>query len=930
MLSPGKSRFLRILVLAAHFCSFPAVAAEESPEQRIAKLLQAGLAGFSSGDYAEADSSLSEAVKIASAEGVELTRLDRIKFLIASSRYQLGKHREAAKDFAQHLADYPDSPDRVQASCLHGMSLFHAKDYAEAFKALDDFTQKHPAHPQFQNCTMMAAMSLANQGDDAQLVAYLQPKLGTLRPDLAGYGQLLVLESLSRTDRDAALAFASEIDMHSPSAVRLGALQIQLIKLAEQFAEEEKHRHALAALHLTWSRDNVIKSQRARLKELRDRVEAGGAEAKTGDPLAAKLVSTIEQELKQLEQLRDFDEIRLGRSVEIYLGLGRYREAHLLIARMLDSLPDSKILAALNFQLINCHARMGNWPEAIREAQQFAERFPESEDLADAIYLQAEAEMRLGLFEEASTSFLLLFEKFPESRHGPRAHFLAGYALLNAEENARAITLFDDHARRFAKDEFAQDAAYWRAMAMLYDAEWESARKAHEAYLTKFPEGAYATDSRFRIAYTLFREKQYGKAIEHLVSFLEDHPDDALHNEANNLLGDCHFAEGRVTEGLEVFGRSKFSGQDDSATYDYAVFRTAAGLRGLEEKEKLRAHLSGFLEQRKDSPRVPEAIGLLGSLHRSEGDMDQAREIYWQAVETYGNDPEAEAVEGILLSLAKLYRGSEDAGDFDGILREKSGEAAKAGKATLAARLKWIRTANANEKEKPELLRQIGGSTPLRELPATILAELGEHYASAGKEQEARECYRTILSWWPRSRARDLAWAGLGLLAAGQSKHDEALEWFDRYEDQAGDMRLLPGVVLARAGIYEEQGRVKDATAEYNRVLGMRAARGLPVVTALTRLGELYEKQGEWQLAIPYYQRVYVLYGHFAAQSARAYLRSAEAFERLDRQQEAANTIDEMLSMENLKETPEYAEAAKKAKSLPAPNRATEEETPEA
>ncbi len=930
MLPPKKTPPRHALIFAAQLFCLAAFAAEESPEQRIGKLLQAGLAAFASADYPEADSSLSEAVKIASAEGVELTRLDRIKFLIATSRYQTGKFREAAADFAQHIADYPDSPDRIQAECLRGMALFQAKNYTEAFKALDEFTQKHPSHPQFQNCTMMAAMSLANQGDDEQLVAYLRPKLANLRPDLAGHGQLLVLDSLSRTDREAALAFAAEIDPHSADTVRLGALQIKLLQLAEQFSAEDKLRHALAALHLTLARANVIKSQRARLEALRNRTANSDTDSQTADPLAAKLVATVEEELKQLEQLHDFDEIRLGRSVECYLGLGRFREAHLLIGRMLETLPDSKILAALNFQLINCHARMGNWPEAISAAQKFAERFPDSGDLADALYLQAEAEMRLGLFEEASATFLLLFEKFPQSQHAARAHFLAGYALLNEEENGRAITMFDDHAKRFAKGEFAQDAAYWRAMAMLYDAEWEEARKAHEFYLRKNPEGSYAADSRFRIAYTLFREKKYSDAVESLQSFLEDHPEDALFNEANNLLGDCHFAEGRVTEGLEVFAQSRLTGKDDEATYDYAAFRIAAGLRGLEEKEKLRAHLSAFLEQRKSSPRVPEAVGLLGSLHRSEGDLDRAREIYWQAVETYGNDPEAEAVEGILGNLAKLYRGSDEADDFPGLLQEKSSAAAKAGNITLAARLKWARAANAEEKEKGELLRQIAGGTPLRELPAAILADLGDYHASGGMEKEARECYRTILSWWPRSRARDLAWAGLGLLAAGQGKHDEALDWFDRYEDQAGDMRFLPRVVLARACIYEEQGRLKDATAEYNRVLGMRAARGLPVVTALTRLGELHEKQGEWQLAIPYYQRVYVLYGHFAEQSAQAYLRSAEAFEQLDRKQDAANTLDEMLSMETLKGTPEYAEAAKKAKSLPAPNRIVEEPAPEA
>jgi len=77
-----------------------------------------------------------------------------------------------------------------------------------------------------------------------------------------------------------------------------------------------------------------------------------------------------------------------------------------------------------------------------------------------------------------------------------------------------------------------------------------------------------------------------------------------------------------------------------------------------------------------------------------------------------------------------------------------------------------------------------------------------------------------------------------------------------------------------------------------------------------------HEALGEYDKAIPYYQRIYVLYQAFTDQVVEAYLRSARAFLHIRDREAAANTYREMLQSESLADRPELEEARRKLAEL--------------
>ncbi|MDQ2918300.1 MAG: hypothetical protein M3R10_00245, partial [Verrucomicrobiota bacterium] len=107
-------------------------------------------------------------------------------------------------------------------------------------------------------------------------------------------------------------------------------------------------------------------------------------------------------------------------------------------------------------------------------------------------------------------------------------------------------------------------------------------------------------------------------------------------------------------------------------------------------------------------------------------------------------------------------------------------------------------------------------------------------------------------------------------------------------------------------------GRLIEARKGFEQVAAVREWRGESTAFSVYSLGEIEAKQNHWAEANAYFQRVYVGYQKFLPWVAKAYLRSAECFEKLNKSQEAANTYRELLRNEKLAGFAEAEEARKK------------------
>lgn len=121
---------------------------------------------------------------------------------------------------------------------------------------------------------------------------------------------------------------------------------------------------------------------------------------------------------------------------------------------------------------------------------------------------------------------------------------------------------------------------------------------------------------------------------------------------------------------------------------------------------------------------------------------------------------------------------------------------------------------------------------------------------------------------------------------------------------------------MSRAQIESEGGNTDAAADAYTRLLAAENVPGKLKAQALLALGELEMARDRPQTAIPYYQRIYILYGKWPETTARAYLRSGEAFEKLNNLEAARKTYEELSQSEDLAALPEAQAARERLQKL--------------
>jgi tetratricopeptide (TPR) repeat protein len=121
-------------------------------------------------------------------------------------------------------------------------------------------------------------------------------------------------------------------------------------------------------------------------------------------------------------------------------------------------------------------------------------------------------------------------------------------------------------------------------------------------------------------------------------------------------------------------------------------------------------------------------------------------------------------------------------------------------------------------------------------------------------------------------------------------------------------------VLMTRAQLEVGEGRLDEAADSYTRLLAAENVSGKLKAQALLSLGELEMQRNQPQKAIPYYQRIYILYGKWRDAVAKAYLRSGEAFEQINDLEAARKTYEELANSEDLASLPEADQAREKLK----------------
>lgn len=865
----------------------------------------------------------------------------QMRYPMAMCLFHLKKFSEAieAIDFALKVEPPLQNAQRQDLTFWKGVCYIQEQDYENARKAFEVFltmflpngerdpryVQDHPAILKVPEARLLIGTCFLMDNKFKEAAEYLALIKPTLIPVNRGRATVMQLRALVEgEDYDGANKLIMEEYPRMAEIVELISFQTLVLQLGSIYLEKGEYRQAIIALQRIWEADRLLKHQQERLADMETKLAALEANANS-DPYAklvlAQLIRSVKYELKQFQAMPTFDSALRLRLAYAFQKMERYRECALVMEAMLRDLPPDPVVESASVNLVQCWGVIEAWGKAVESAQLFLEKFPESKEVPKVLYLQGGAEEKRFKYDEAVACYDEILNKYPDSEYAPRALFMKGFTLLLADRPKEGIACFEAFQRAYPDHEMADANAYWRGMGYSIDKQYLKARTVMDEYLAQRKDGAFRDGATFRKAYCAQQLEDYQTSIKELTAFLKTSPKGEDNVEARILLADALMNEGRMDEGI-AYLKSIPSSIPDQGMYEEAVFKIAKAYKVMEEPEKYRLHMESFRDGSPRSPRVAEAIYNIGWVYRQDGQPEKAREIYWDAIKKYGNDPSIVSVDELFPALLKLYRSTDEVGAYQARLRDLAYEADQKDEKIFATRLLWAQ-ADAIKKTEPDranqLLVEAASRLDVSKANSRLMADVSAALMAAGKEKEGEQMWRDLVKWNPRAAQKDQALAALGLIEMQRGNEKKALEYFDRFEKETMGSLLFGKIMLAKTDLLELRGQKDEARKTLDALLANKYSKGEDKAQALYRLGESYMKDGKPNLAVPYYQRVYVMYGRWRDWVAKSYLRSGEAFEKLKDTDAARRTYQELAENKELADLQEYKLATDRLRALGGP-----------
>ncbi|MEM6915438.1 MAG: tetratricopeptide repeat protein, partial [Verrucomicrobiota bacterium] len=820
---------------------------------------------------------------------IELSLKDELMFWQAICFMTTGELVEAQRAFGRYWIDESHQPFKRYEALLLFATLYLQQDFPE---------------------------------EAADFLAEQLPKIRDLAPEAASRAVVLQLYSRLQAEQyEEALELIQAEFPNLSTMTQVISFQTLALQVGSHFLETEQWYQAIRCLQRIWPRERLLEYQNTKIAEIENRIAVLKTRSNTQGTIfqLESILKRVNRELEGFQQLENFDSALRLRLAMAFQGLGRYREAALIMDEMLETMEPDSVVESATLAQLQCWMEIRRWPRAVETAERYEDVFgEEGKSLPLVLFLKAEALRELQEPGAAQLAYGRVVEMFPESQYAPKAMFLQGFLYLQQGDNEGALFQFDQVERQYPDSSMVEDADYWTGMAYSFSGLYEEARSHLAGYLERHDPLKYRKESVFRIAVCTFSLAEYEAALELLADFNEAYPGDPFTDESNLLIGDAYLGEGQMDEGFAAYDRVR---PQSGRFFEDAWFKKGNAYKLLEEFDTMRSHFEAFVEGYPISSRLPEAIYWIGWTYLRDENYNAAQKVYWDTIEMHGNDPDMTTITDVLSALPKVYEPEGEKGRQDLMTRLQlmKTRASVAEEGVLAARAGWARSVILERENagaaRSELLDVQKWIDPKETAPLISVA-VGEAMLEEWETEAAEEMCLETRRWHPRAVEKGRIYRALARIAVSKGETEDAIDYFEKFEREAFASIDLGEVKLEKAGLLVETGESEKAREELEAILELPGITAETKATAMIQLGDSFANSGDHNKAIVYYERIYVAYGKFTELNARAYWGRGQSLEELDLSREALETYEELASRQELEKFEETKNAELRIQAL--------------
>ena len=294
------------------------------------------------------------------------------------------KFDEALVWIEQSLADPKlDAALEDELSFWKGICLMTAGKLVEAQRAFGEYwvDETHQPFKRYEALLLFATLYIQQEfpAEAADFLADQLPKYREKAPEAAS--RAIVLEMYARIEAgqlDEALTLLRREFPNLDQMTQVISCQTLALQLGAQFLEEERWYDAITCLQRIWPSAKLMDHQTAKVIEIEERIEVLKQRPNTQAAVhqLEAILKRVRRELDNFASIENFDSALRLRLAMAYRGLGRYREAALVMARMLESMPPDAVVESATWHR---SSKDGNRSvgKAAEAADQYVEIFRE-------------------------------------------------------------------------------------------------------------------------------------------------------------------------------------------------------------------------------------------------------------------------------------------------------------------------------------------------------------------------------------------------------------------------------------------------------------------------------------------------------------------------------------------------------------------------